>query len=77
MSTGIEAKVLEYLQTHRYMTVLSCIKHLHTTELRTYVARLRKKGYKITDVWKKNKYGEYKAYSLVKEKQSKCHLKTT
>lgn len=67
MPTGNELKVLEYLQTHKYITVLDCIKHLHTTELRTYVARLRKRGYHIEDEWKRNKYGEYKRYSL-KEK---------
>ena len=64
MPTGNEEKVLEYLRTHRYITVLQCIKHLHTTELRTYIARLRKRGYVIEDEWKRNKYGEYKRYIL-------------
>ncbi len=68
MPTGNELKVLEYMQTHRYITVLDAIKHLHTTELRAYIARLRKRGYKINDEWRKNKYGEYKRYSLVTEK---------
>lgn len=62
-----EQKVLEYMKTHKYITVLDCIKHLHTTELRTYIARLRKSGIKIGDEWKKNKYGEYKRYFLIKE----------
>ena len=38
MPTGNELAVLEYLKTHRYITVLQCIKHLHTTELRKYQA---------------------------------------
>ena len=68
MPTGNELAVLEYMQTHRYITVLQCIKHLHTTELRKYISRLRQRGYKIEDEWKRNKYGEYKMYRLVKEK---------
>lgn len=63
-----EEKVLDYLQTHKHITVLDCIKHLHTTELRYYIAKLRKEGHRIEDEWKRNKYGQYKRYYLVKEK---------
>lgn len=56
------------MPTGNELKVLDCIKHLHTTELRAYIARLRKRGYKINDEWRKNKYGEYKRYSLVTEK---------
>lgn len=62
-------QVLQYLKTHKHMTVNDGIHALHTTELRHYIAQLRKDGHTITDEFVKDKRtGQmYKKYYLKKE----------
>lgn len=65
----LKEKVLEYLKTHKYLTVLDGIKELGTTELRHYIAQLRRDGYEIGDEFvKQRKTGQpYKRYFLVRK----------
>jgi len=62
-------QVLQYLKTHKHMTVNDGIRALHTTELRHYIAQLRKDGHIIGDEWVTDKKTgqQFKRYKLTKE----------
>lgn len=46
-----EDKILEYLLRGNSLTVGECRYRFATTELRTYIARIRKRGYNVVDKW--------------------------
>jgi hypothetical protein len=43
-----ENKILNYLMHSNSLTTLEAWQKFHTSELRTYISRLRKRGYDIT-----------------------------
>ena len=63
-----QARVLEWLQNNKYLTVLDGIRYLGTTEVRHYVSRLIAEGHNIQSEFVKDKRtGQmYKRYWLVK-----------
>lgn len=68
-----EQRVLDYLKENRGgLTVLECIRKLKTTELRKIVSSLKKKKFKIVDIWEHsvNSFDEkvkYKRYFLIEK----------
>ena len=70
-----DQRIIDYLKENRKgLTVTECIRKLKTTELRSAVSRLKKKGFKILDMWEYsvNSFGEdvrYKRYFLVTKKE--------
>ena len=63
-----QARVLEWLQNNKYLTVLDGIRYLGTTEVRHYVSRLIAEGHNIQSEFVKDKRtGQmYKRYWLAK-----------
>ena len=63
-----QARVLEWLQNNKYLTVLDGIRYLGTTEVRHYVSLLIAEGHNIQSEFVKDKRtGQmYKRYWLVK-----------
>ena len=62
------ACVKNHLERGLSITVRECWKLYGSSELRVYIARLRKAGMKITDRWHSYKGMRYKIYSIKKEK---------
>ena len=59
--------IAQLLTEGRRLTVVSALMLANTTELRREVSRLRRKGWKIEDVWREdNKGHRFKEYYLVK-----------
>ncbi len=64
--------IIEYMKTHKGITVQECTKKLGTTELRKEISKLRRKGYGIESIWEEgvNRYGaktRYCRYFLIHE----------
>lgn len=67
-----EARIIEYMKTHKGITVGECRDNIGTTELRRRICDLREKGYEIKSVWEEgpNSNGttsRYCRYFLIKE----------
>ncbi len=58
-----------HLERGLSITVRECWKLYGSSELRVYIARLRKSGMKINDRWHTFEGMRYKVYSLAKEKK--------
>lgn len=54
-----EDLILEYLLRGNSLTTLDCWRLFHTSELRHYIARIRKRGYDVKDEWLKTDNGEH------------------
>lgn len=69
---GNATNIIEYMKTHKGITVRECDNKLGTTELRKEISKLRRKGYGIESVWVNgvNKFGaktRYCRYFLIHE----------
>lgn len=67
-----ESRIIEYMKTHKGITVGECRDHIGTTELRRRICDLKDKGYDIKSVWEEgpNSNGttsRFCRYFLIKE----------
>ena len=67
-----EKRIIEYMKTHKGITVGECRDKIGTTELRRRICDLKDKGYEIKSVWEEgpNSNGttsRYCRYFLIKE----------
>lgn len=67
-----EKRIIEYMKTHKGITVGECRDKIGTTELRRRICDLKDKGYEIKAVWEEgpNSNGttsRYCRYFLIKE----------
>jgi hypothetical protein len=63
-------RIIEYMKTHKGITVAECRDNIGTTELRKRICDLKNKGYKIIDFWEEgvNRVGHptrFKRYYLI------------
>ena len=70
MTPNLESKILDYLEQGNTLTNQIAWALFHTTELRVYVARLRKRGIVIEDEWREDVRtgARFKEYFVVKER---------
>lgn len=63
-----EDLILDYLMHGNDLTTLSCQRLFHTSELRHYIARLRKRNYGIIGQWKTESDGyRFKRYFIAQK----------
>ena len=65
-----ENQILDYLMHDNSLTTLECQRQFHTSELRTYISRIIKRGFNVVSVWVKDtvdgKKVKYKRYKIAK-----------
>lgn len=65
-------RIVEYMKTHNGITGKECNNKIGTGDLRRRIVDIKRKGYKIVDIWENgvNRAGRptrYKRYFLLKE----------
>lgn len=71
---SLEKQIKDQLENGRRITSMSVLNSLGTTEIRYYIARLRKQGMTIVDKWIKKENKRFKEYWL-EEPQQKVKMK--
>ena len=66
---SLEKKIKEQLENGRRITSISVLNSIGTTEIRYYIARLRKQGMPIVDKWIKKENKKFKEYWLQEPQQ--------
>lgn len=64
VKTDHESRILDYLLKGGTLTVQTCEAFFGTTELRTYIARIRKRHYNVVDKWKTENGDRFKEYFI-------------
>lgn len=68
-----EERIIDYMTSHKGITVKECEQNLGTTELRKCISNIRDKGWIVLDTWEDgcNRFGDqvrYKRYFLAGRK---------